>query len=154
MSEVIKPVKKIFGQERVTDRPSGFDPQTKDLTSLIMQRAKGESPSLAETQTKNMLDTNLENTISAINSAPGVSPALKAMMITRAGERTGSEVVKQGSEARIAEQIGAERTLGNILIGGRGQDMSAFEQEQERRAKFAKDLAKAGGQALGVGATG
>lgn len=152
MSDVVKPFKSMFGMERVTDRPSAFDPATQDLSQMMLARARGDAPSLAETQTTNALDTNLQNTITAIKSSPGVSPALKARMISSAGEKAGTNVAKLGGEARVAEQIGTERNLAQLLTGARGQDMSAFEQEQDRR-NFLKDAARGAGQAMAPGAT-
>jgi len=153
MSGIVKPFKSIFGFERNEDRPSGFDPSTNELSQIMLQRAKGELPSLAEEQTKQALDSNLQNTISAIRSAPGVSPALRARMIARSGERTGTEIARKGKEARLQEQLQNEQNLGNLLIGGRGQDMSGFQKEQDRRNLF-KDFAQGAGQAIGTGGMG
>lgn len=153
MSDITKPFKSIFGQERAEANPSHFETPTRDLSALLMKRATGEADSLAELQTTNALDTNLQNTITAIKSASGVSPALRARMISRAGESTGTQIAKQGGELRLAEQQNAERNLGQILTGARGQDISAFEQEQDRR-NFLKDAARGAGAAIAPGATG
>lgn len=154
MSFVKKTFKSAFGLERAEDNPSHFEGGTRALTDQMLARSRGELPSIAETQTKNNLDTSLNKTVSAIRSAPGLSPALRARMISRAGERNATDIVKQGAEARIAEQIGTERALGSILTGSRGQDINQFGEEQKTRAGFLKSFIDGAGQAASTAATG
>lgn len=155
MSGIAKPFKSVFGfgRQSAEGNQSSFDPATNELSQMMLRRAKGETPSLAETQTTNALDTNLQNTISAIKSASGVSPALRARMISRAGERQGTSIAKLGGEARLAEQQSTEKNLASLLIGGRGQDQEGFQKEQDRRNMF-KDFARGAGQAVGSGGAG
>ncbi len=153
MSGIVKPIKNIFGQQRYAERQGPYEGRTSELTDLLMARAKGERPGPAQEMTRQALEDNLQNTISSIRSAPGVTPALRARMIARAGERAGTEIVRKGQLGMLEEQLGTERGLASLLSTSRGQDISGFHKEQDRR-NFLRDFASGAGQAIGVGATG
>lgn len=145
--------KNMFGFERYQDRSGPFEQRSQDVANMLYRRATGQSPSLAEMQTRQALEDNLQNTITGIKSGSGVSPALRQRQISRAQERAGTQIARKGMEARLAEQMGTERTLASLMGAFRGQDVSGFQAEQDRR-NLLKEVARGGGQALGTMGTG
>ena len=96
MSKIItKPLKSVLGLDRYKPGGSRFDPAMDEASALMLARAKGDRPSVAQEQSEQALDTNLSNTISALRSAPGISPALKGRLIADASMGTGQEIAKQ-----------------------------------------------------------
>lgn len=106
------------------------------FADTLRERVSGNKPSVSEIQGKQQLDKNLANTTSAIRSAPGLSPALKARMISRAGERTGTDIAKLSTLARAEEQTGAEANLGNVLLGREGMELKSRESGKDRRTRL------------------
>jgi len=127
------------------------------LMGVLGERLSGQRASAGEQAITAGLQQNLQNTISAIRSAPGVSPGLKARMIARATERTGAEVAQKGAVMRAQEEQADIGQLGRLQQEG-GQAYLApeklraglFEQGQERR----QQLVRAVGQGIGAAAKG
>lgn len=131
MGDVKKVGKKVFGMVKgATGMDSYKTPESKydknlmALVGTLEKRMRGESPSVAETQMKQSMQENVADTQSGIRSAAGFSPALRARMLSRAGEEGGRDLVKHGALLRAQEQAQAESTLGSILLGAKGADIS------------------------------
>jgi hypothetical protein len=162
LSEVVrnKNLKNIAGVDRYNPSASQFDPQYQRAVAALEGRVRGDAPSLAEEQLRQGLDTNLGDTVSAIRSSAGVSPALRARMIARAGEEQGTEFARAQAVLRAGEQAEAEKTLLGSLGQARGVDVSlegvragSAADASKRRGALFKDVVGGLGQAaLGKGA--
>lgn len=133
----------IPGLSKLTKNLSGSGKSAVDesgeigaFANTLRERVAGNRPSVSEIQGRQQLDKNLSNTTSAIRSAPGLSPALKARMISRAGERTGTDIAKLSTLARAEEQTGAEANLGNVLLGREGMEVKSKESAKDRRTRL------------------
>lgn len=153
--------KKISGNERFDPSRSQYEPDQRRAIEILQQRVAGESPSVAEEQMKQGMDTALGNQVSALRSAPGLSPGLQARLISRAGQDQATEMARAKSILRAGEQAQAEQSLVGAIQGARGQDLGLeqlnaqqFESAQKRRGKMFGDVASGLGSAIGLGGKG
>lgn len=152
-------LQEITGSERWQPTESGFKAQQQQLANILKQRIEGDRPSVAEEQLKQGLDQTLSDQVSALRSAPGVSPALQARMIQQAGQDQATDLARAQAVLRAGEQTEAERSLAGTLSSARGQDQGfqslygkGFESAQGRRGQLFRDVSKgAANFALGGG---
>src|SRR3990167_7686439 len=110
----------------------GFDPMsnygrgTQDLPSLADQlrlHASGQGPSLANETLKRALGQNVAaNRSFAASARPGQGGMATRLMMQQ-NSQLGATAGAQGALARMQEQEAAQRQLGDVLLGGRGQDV-------------------------------
>lgn len=99
--------------------------QLDELNKLLMQRARGEGPSVADMQGQRMLGR-----VSAQQQslAAGARPGQQAMAHRLASQNIGNasaQISDATQMARLAEIHGAQGLAGNMLLGARGQDVQA-----------------------------
>lgn len=152
-------LKGMMGQQGFNMRQSAYDPSLQRAVAVLQNRVEGNAPSVAQEQLKQGLDDTLSNTVSAIRSAPSVSPALQARMISRAGQDQASELSRAQAILRAGEQSQAEQSLAQTLLGARGQDLTgesikagAFSDKQKRRGDLFSNVIGGVGQAFLGGA--
>ena len=157
-------LKKLTGQESYKG-PVGSDPyyEAKQRAGIeeMEKVASGQTPSYAETATRNMLAKNLAAQQAGIRSIGGISGALKQRMVANAAARAGTEMSRSGGEAALSERMQARQALANMLAQARSgsfADVQAqqqnFQQNQAKRAQLAQTILAAGGQAMGAGMSG
>ena len=149
----------MLGTGRPDVRGSIFEQNQANLVNLLEQRARGEGDSLAALQAQEAQERGLAQTMSAIQSVPGLSAALRARLAQQAQQESASDLARQEQVGRLAEQEGAQQALVQALASARGQDISqeqmrvgAFERAADRRSAFAKDLIGGATQLFGMGA--
>jgi hypothetical protein len=148
----------LLGMGRPDVRGSVFEGDQRQLVDMLMQRAQGQGDSIAAMQAREAGERSLGNTMSAIQSVPGLSAALRARMAGRAQEEAGSDIARQETVARLAEQEGSQNALIQALASARGQDIGqeqmrvgTFERSADRRNKFAKDAIGGAAKLFGIG---
>lgn len=130
--------KSMTGTDRAT---STYDKPTQDLVSTLQAQSQGKGPSLVGEQAKQASDNALANTVSSIKSTGGVNQALKSRMALRAGERAGSQVARDTTIGKLKERQDAQKTLGSVLAGARGQDLDAeTSRKKEKASLFGKGM--------------
>lgn len=151
IDDVSKPFKNLFGVDTYEPSGSSADPRIAELSNILMEKIQGNKSSVASEQLKQGLAESTAATKAAIGSATGVSPALRARMLMRAGEREGQQLVKSKAELRAKEQAIAESALSNLILGKKSADTQmegvkagAHEAPRERRG----DLIASTGDAL------
>lgn len=122
IDDVSKPFKSFFGVDTYEPSGSSADPRIAELSNILMEKIQGNKSSVASEQLKQGLAESTAATKSAISSATGVSPALRARMLMRAGEREGQQLVKSKAELRAKEQAMAENALSNLILGKKSAD--------------------------------
>jgi hypothetical protein len=142
MGEVLSLPGKIFGGitsalggesaydvQNVNFDRGAFDPnqQESDLTNLILARARGEAPSVAEQQMRTGLDEAARRASSFAASQRGVSPALAARLASQGQQELQSQGIGQTAMMRAQEQQRAE-ALGSGLLGDQRSARMAREQ--------------------------
>lgn len=142
------------GTKRWQPRGSGFKSDQQDLVNTFQSRVQGDRPSVAEEQLAQGLDQTLSDQVSAVRSAPGVSPGLKARMIQKAGQKQASDLARAKAVLRAGEQSQAEQNLASTLQGARAQDQAyeslygkGFESAQKRRGGFFDKVVEGAGSA-------
>lgn len=153
-------LQKLTGTEKYNPSIPLTDPYRADreqLMGIINQRLAGQRKGAGEQAVTQGLQRNLQNTISAIRSAPGVSPGLKARMISRAMERSGVDVAQKGALMAAQEEQADISQLGRLQQEGLEGYLAPerlrsqiFEQGQERRQQLIRGI----GQAVGTAAAG
>jgi hypothetical protein len=121
----------------------------KDLIEKLKTRAFGiGQPSMAEEQTKQNMANVLQDQVSAVRSSPGLNPALQARLIQNAGQNAQTEVAKQGTIAKLAEQDANVNQLSNAVMGAGNQEIGRQQAEGQaqgsRYDRFGKTLSAVG----------
>ena len=111
-----------------------YDKQTGALIGSLQERAAGRGPSVAKEQAIVSQAKNVADTMGTIKASGGINNALKARMLSRAGERQGTEIARAASVGRSQEQIGAQNSLANVL-----SNASSLEAQKEQAAQGQKD---------------
>jgi len=146
-----------LGTGRPDVRGSIFEQNQANLINLLEQRARGEGQSLAALQAQEAQERGLAQTMSAIQSVPGLSAALRARLAQQAQQESASDLARQEQVGRLAEQEGAQQALIQALASARGQDISqeqmrvgAFEKAGERRSKLAQEMISGAANVIGA----
>jgi hypothetical protein len=152
---VSNPAKKIFGGEGESGllgtgytSPS-VDPfyanEAKNVAGLLKKRITGEAPSIAEASTTAALNRNLRDQQTGIRSIGGISGQLKQRMLSRASADAGADIAEKGGMMRLQEQMGAEKSLADLLSGQQQRNteleqlrIGAFENKANRRQNLLK----------------
>ena len=125
-----------------------YERDQRALVDRLARRANGYEPSMAQEQSNQALGKSLQSQVSAIRSSPGLNPALQARLINQAGQQNASDIVQQGTLARIAEREGADNALGQALFNAGSQEMarqnSEAQNENARRSRFGQVASGAG----------
>jgi len=161
MGEVLSLPGKIFGgitgalggdaaynvQNPTFDR-TAFDPNAEEqqLTNLILQRARGEVPSVAEQQMRTGLDEAARRASSFAASQRGVSPALAARLASQGQQELMGQGIGQTAMLRAQEQQRAE-SLASGLIGDQRSARMAREQLGVNAALGAEGMRQRGAEA-------
>lgn len=128
--------------------------QQEGLINQLQARASGFEPSMEEEKTKQNLGRALGGTVSAIRSSPGLNPALQARLASQAGQQAQTDIVQQGTLARLAEKDQATNSLTSALFGISGQEMqrqqAEGQAEGQRMDRFGKVMSGAGTAAVAM----
>lgn len=94
------------------------------LAGQLQQRAAGAAPSVAENQLRQGMDAQIAAQHAQAASATGLSPGAAARLAANniAGAQQATNA--QAATLRAGEQAQAEQSLGQVLAGARGQDVS------------------------------
>lgn len=111
-------------QGQVRDNQAAF-------VQALQQQAAGQGPSMADVQAQRAMQAARANasSMAASASGQGVSPALAAALAGRQTEAATNDIAGQAIQGRIAEQMGAQQTLGQALSGMREQDIGLAGQQ-------------------------
>jgi hypothetical protein len=157
-SKLLGGAKNMLGVDSFKAGESQFTPQLQRALGVLENRVSGNAPSVAEMQMKEGLDSSLSDTVSAIRSAPSVSPALQARMIASAGQDQAGELARAQSILRAGEQAGAEQSLIQGLGQARSTDAGlesvragSFADKARRRGDLAGNVIGGIGQVFGMG---
>lgn len=139
--------KKATGTERARMAPSQYSGEQASVLSMLKSASEGKAPSVAQMAGREASERGLEQTSSAIRSAPGLSSALRARLIGRAGERQQSDVARQTGQLRAEEMATARgqraASLASAVAAEQGRqsaEMMAMQDVQKRRGKLFSDL--------------
>lgn len=134
--------KNMAGNDRWSPGQSQFIDEQKRAIDVLQQRVDGDRASVAEEQMQQGMDTSLSDQVSALRSAPGLSPGLQARLINQAGQDQSTEMARAQAILRAGEQAQAEQSLVGAIQGGRSQDQAreqmygqGFESAQKRRGQ-------------------
>lgn len=104
------------------------------LLDLINQSATGMGPSIAEAAGARQAEGLQRQLLAAQLGRPGVGVTRQALF---AGAQAGADIAGQTAIARLQEQQDAQRALGQLLSGVRGQDFESAQAQaqldQQRR---------------------
>lgn len=107
----------------LTDDPNSFRGKQLGLSQMLMDRASGKTPSIAEAQLRQGLDQNQRNLMSAMASGrPGQSGGAFARALARGYGQNAAQMNASAALARLQEQAQAEQNLASLLGQARGQD--------------------------------
>ena len=132
----------LFGSK---PKEGKYDKKTENLTNMLQARAEGKGPSVSGEQATNAMGKNVANTMGTIKASGGINNALKAKMLSRAGERVGTDIARASALGKAQEQIGAQNSLGGIL-----SNASQLENQKEQAAQSQKNSLLKGAAKLGI----
>lgn len=142
-------IKSMFGVKKVA---SPYQNETSNLMNILQKQASGQGPSVSGEQAKNAMGTNVANTMGTIKASGGINNALKAKMLSRAGERKGTDIARASAVGRAQEQVGAQSNLASFLSGTRSQEMQKESARQAQKGKLFGDLIGGASSAMAMGA--
>lgn len=118
----------LIAQAMANRAASGEDQwraQQQQLAQSLQAQASGQGgPSLAEVQLRQGQDQAMAQARAIAASQPGMSPGAALRMSLNAQGGMSMQANAQAAQMRAAEQMQARQSLGSVLAGGRGQDIS------------------------------
>lgn len=100
--------------------------QQSQLGGLLMQRAQGQGPSVAELQLQQATQQNAQQAAGLLGSRLGLNPALVARQAAMMQAGANQTAAGQAALLRAQEQQGAQALLAQALAAQRGQDLGMF----------------------------
>jgi hypothetical protein len=104
--------------------------QQGQLMSLLMSRARGQGPSIADMQMQRGLDAGMAQQQSLAATGRG-NAALASRQASQNASGMAQNMAGQGAMARLAEMQGAQQLAAGALQGARGQDLQRLLAEQQ-----------------------
>lgn len=105
------------------------------LAGTLAGRVAGTAPSVAELQLNQGLENNIQSQIAQAASARGASPGMVQRNLAQNLAGTNAVTNAQAGILRAQEQATAEQSLGQILSGARGQDLSTATSQAQLTAQ-------------------
>jgi len=133
--------KKLLGQGKnvtglddynIQEDPYGRNQQVA-LTDMMMARAKGQTPSIAQEQVRQGMQQNQAGINSTIRGMGGINNAMKQRMMINKGAQIGQDIAQQGGLARMQEQMETEKSMGGLLAQMRDADLGREKMSMESR---------------------
>lgn len=121
---------------QLQEQSGGYDP----LIEMLSAQARGEGPSLAEMQFKQLTDRNIAQQLGTAAAQRGVNPALAARMAAQGQANIGQQAAGQAAQIRLQELLQAQQ-----------QEMAARQAQAaatQAGGAFAMDAASGNRQAL------
>lgn len=112
--------------------------QQSQLLNMLMQRASGQGPSIADMQMKQGLDAGMAQQQALASTGRG-NAALGARQASQNASGMAQNMAGQGAMARLAETQGAQQLAAGALQGARGTDLQralAAAQMQQQNNQF------------------
>jgi hypothetical protein len=122
-------VKPIIQAQQIAPNGQLLNQQQSYANSLQAQAA-GAGPSLATNLLQQHSDTNAANQLGMAAAQRGVNPGLAMKQAMDAGAMGNQQAMQQASNARVGEQLGAQRELGSQLNTMQGQNIGSQQANQ------------------------